>query len=305
MKCGIVILNYNDYPTTEELLSKIKDYPEIEHIVVVDNNSPNDSYTHLKKYSSPTISVIQSGKNGGYSFGNNCGARYLIDNFHPDIIGIANPDTEFDGSFIAKIKEVFTKHPDYAVLTGLQFTPSGDLGVHPFWEDESTPALMCKRVVSEIFKRFTVRKYKAYLEGIRNSGQELNQVWAVEGSLFFIRSEDFEKAGLFDENVFLYYEENILAFKLQKLGRKTGVINTITYLHNHRAPKNTTPLYLLNRYMNGMKYTAISAQYYFNNYVTSSKFSKCVYAFLLNTNYILRSIKAHAKYFIRKVTTRS
>ena len=292
LKCGIVILNYNDYPTTEELLSKIKDCPEIDHIAVVDNNSPNDSYTHLKKYESPKISVIQSGKNSGYSFGNNVGARYLIENYHPDIIGIANPDTEFDGAFVGKIKEVFTKHPDYAVLTGLQVKPSDETGDHPFWEDKSTPHSMYGVVLSDIFRQTAARKYNTYREGIRNSSNELNQVWAVEGSLFFIRREDFERVGLFDENLFLYYEEYLLAFKLQQLGRKTGIINTIKYVHNHRAPKNST---LQDRFRKGMQsldYMDESSSYYFRRYVTGSKFLQIVYAFLLK----LRRLKSYIGY---------
>ena len=208
LTCGIVILNYEDYKTTEFLLTHIKDYPEIEHIVVVDNASPNDSYTYLKQYESDKISVIQSGKNGGYSFGNNFGARYLIDNFHPDIIGIANPDTIFDGAFVGKIKAMFTQHPDYAELTGLQVKPSGEIGTHPFWEDESSPRIWFKLALRRILPRSLANllipdNYIQYLEDVRHSAHVPHQVWAVEGSLFFIRADDFVKIGMFDENVFI------------------------------------------------------------------------------------------------------
>ena len=45
--------------------------------------------------------------------------------------------------------------------------------------------------------------------------------------MFFVRREDFEATGLFEDNVFLYYAEHILAFRFSRMNRKTGLINTI------------------------------------------------------------------------------
>ena len=39
MKTGIVILNYNDYETTKEMINNIKNYKSLDHIIIVDNNS--------------------------------------------------------------------------------------------------------------------------------------------------------------------------------------------------------------------------------------------------------------------------
>ncbi len=75
MKCGLVILNYNDFTMTQSLVDSIRDFPEINHVVIVDNNSPNESYEVLKKCEGGKITVIQSGRNGGYSFGNNVGIK--------------------------------------------------------------------------------------------------------------------------------------------------------------------------------------------------------------------------------------
>ena len=47
MKTGIIILNYNDYKTTIEMLEQIKDYKTINYIIVVDNNSVDNSYEIL------------------------------------------------------------------------------------------------------------------------------------------------------------------------------------------------------------------------------------------------------------------
>lgn len=315
MKCGLVILNYNDFTMTQSLVDSIRDFPEINHVVIVDNNSPNESYEVLKKCEGGKITVIQSGRNGGYSFGNNVGIRYLIKNYQPDIIGIANPDTIFTDSFVRRIKELFAANPDYAVITGLQLNADNDIALHPFWEEnESKTYFILKHLLYHIFlsdlvyafrKIFHIKyegKYRAYCEKIKNSPRILNQVWAVEGSLFFIRTKDFERIGLFDEQIFMFYEENIIAEKFKALGRKIGVANDITYIHDHshkkllpvkHSPKKPQPSLALNQLEK-------ATVFYYSGYHSENKVLRVVLIFLLKAvklkvlirNTIIRTIKA-------------
>lgn len=50
MTIGCLILNYNDSETIENLLNKIKNYNIIDHIIVVDNKSSDNSYEQLLKH---------------------------------------------------------------------------------------------------------------------------------------------------------------------------------------------------------------------------------------------------------------
>ena len=68
MKIGIVILNYNDSETTIELLEKIKNYEILNLIVIVDNNSTDNSYKKLTKYENEKIKLIKTEKNKGYGY---------------------------------------------------------------------------------------------------------------------------------------------------------------------------------------------------------------------------------------------
>ena len=49
--------------------------------------------------------------------------------------------------------------------------------------------------------------------------------------LFIIKKDVFEKVGLFDENVFLFYEEDILGKKLQDLKLKIVSLNSEKFVH--------------------------------------------------------------------------
>ena len=104
---GCVVLNFNDSKTTIELLNRMKNMKSIDMIVVVDNCSTDDSFSVLKQYTSKKIQVIQSEKNGGYGYGNNCGISFLKKNFDCDYILIANPDVIFEENVIQKMKDAF------------------------------------------------------------------------------------------------------------------------------------------------------------------------------------------------------
>lgn len=309
---GIVILNYKNYKLTLTLLNHIKDFPEIDHIVVVDNNSPNESYELLVKHQSEKVSVIQSGHNGGYSYGNNYGAKYLIGNFNVDIIGIANPDVIFGHELLKRIKELFECYPDYAVLTGLQSDHRfGNIAAN-FWDDENTAWQIIGSLCHELFirpfvnfSRMLFRKnvmkpdrHYTRLQEIINSPVEVNRVWGVGGCLFFIRRSDFEAAGMFDEEVFLYHEEHILAFRINRyLWKKEGIVNTIEFVHDHRDPENEPLISKLNRSMKYLNYMNSSAVHYFNNYITDSRLLQITYLLLLK----LRRLKSQISYWIKRL----
>ena len=52
---GCVVLNYNDSKTTIELINRIGKMTPIDVIVIVDNNSTDDSFSVLKQYASEKI----------------------------------------------------------------------------------------------------------------------------------------------------------------------------------------------------------------------------------------------------------
>ena len=78
MNTAIIILNYNDFTTTKEMIEQIKDYKILNHIIIVDNCSTDDSYNILKKEEKNNIEVIKTKSNNGYASGNNYGIKYAI-----------------------------------------------------------------------------------------------------------------------------------------------------------------------------------------------------------------------------------
>ncbi|MGN1187404.1 MAG: glycosyltransferase, partial [Lachnospiraceae bacterium] len=228
-RTGIVILNYNDAVSSIVLADSILDYSSIEHIVIVDNCSTDASFDILERHyeNSGKVSVISSGRNGGYSYGNNYGAHYLIEHFNTEIIIISNPDVQFEEELVTSISDTFAEHPEYGVLTGVMMRPDGKVDAAPYRKffsyahDLGDCFLTIRRLVYE------KRRYEV------DYSVPVQEVEVIQGSFFAITAKAFEEIGGLDENIFLYYEELILAKRLQRCGYRTGLITNRTYLHNH------------------------------------------------------------------------
>ena len=216
---GIVILNYNDSKTTSEMLDKIKSYKILNHIVVVDNNSSDNSLEVLKKYKSDKINIVENKENKGYAYGNNVGIRYLRDNYKCDYVFISNPDIIVSEETIKKLVEDL-KNVDVVAPTINQLGES-----IKGWKLPSLKKQINTITSNRLFKNESIYKENYYIRG-------LNEVEVVSGCFFGIKDSALKTIGDFDEGTFLYFEENILGYKLKNKNIKTYVDTSVEVIHN-------------------------------------------------------------------------
>lgn len=281
MKIGIVILNYNDSKTTVTLLEKVKNYRSIDQIVVVDNNSSDDSFQILRKYQDDRLAIIKAEKNNGYGAGNNIGARYLASK-GIDYIVISNPDIIFDEDDIQKLCSSF-KNEKVAIVAPT-IKESGGLNRGWKFKGAAYDSLTNINFFGRYFKE-KMKYNKDYYKGIETV------VDITSGCFFVIRRDVFEKIGYFDENIFLYYEENVLAKKVQKIGMKIIVRNDVTIIHNHSVTINKS----LNK-ISKFKTLTRSQRYYQKNYNNAGFFGM----FLLYITYVIALGISYVILFINK-----
>lgn len=226
MQTAIIIVNYNDCETTKRLVENIKKYKLIEKIVIVDNNSSEEEKEKLKTIKNKKVKIIYNEENRGYSYAINAGAKYLISLYGKCNIIVSNSDII--------IKE--EKHIKELLKTLLQ----KKVGVASpvIYENKklnrgwklTTPKQDIFMLLPKLYHHFE-EKYRYYKEE-HYQGKE-SVVDVVSGCFFLIRSTVLEEIGFLDENVFLYYEENILAQKLRKLKLETRINNEVVIIHDH------------------------------------------------------------------------
>ncbi|MFN8006974.1 MAG: glycosyltransferase family 2 protein [Terriglobia bacterium] len=102
---GIVILNWNNAPDTIECLDSVLKLSYAPFtVLVVDNGSTDDSVIRISA-SHPEIGILKTGKNLGYSGGNNLGIRHLLDKDAKFIL-LLNNDTKVEPDMLTELLKV-------------------------------------------------------------------------------------------------------------------------------------------------------------------------------------------------------
>ena len=277
MKTGIVILNYNDYDTTINMIEQIKNYKCLNHILIVDNKSTDRSYSKLKKLENKKIEVIKTDQNKGYAYGNNFGVRYLDEKYKIDNIIISNPDVivseDTINTLINDLKdETITLVSPVVEERGIL---SRGWKLPRFKED----------LISNMnyFHKYA-KRLLSYDE--EHYSKKLSRVEAVHGCFFMIKLKDFKEVNYFDENTFLYYEENILGKKLKDNNMFCYVDNSVKVIHNLSVSVDKT-YNSINKY----KILKNSQKYYEKNYNNLNIFGiillRIFYYISLSISYII------------------
>ena len=281
-KLVFIIINYNDYKTTKRLLDNIKDYKVIDKIYVVDNHSTDDSYENLKKLKIKRYEVIETPSNKGFAYALNIGAKKAIDDLgnvdiifsNSDIIINSNEDLE-------DLKKTLDKR--LVGLVGPVVVQNGKL--NRGWHLPSPKNEILSNLPG-IGKRFNKKIYydDSYYKG------DSSEVEVISFCFFLIKSEVLKEINYFDDNTFLYYEENITASKLKRTQYKTLINNNVTIIHDHSVSvdKNIS-------YINKYKILKQSQMYFETNYNNANSIEKI----LLKLTIRLTLLTLYVRIFLR------
>lgn len=258
---GCVVLNYNDADTALDLLKRIEPMEIIDQIVLVDNKSTDNSLERLKEQESNKVHVVCAKKNGGYGSGNNVGIEYLRKNYSCDYIIIANPDVIFDESVIKKMINEFDE--DTVIVAPLTLNSKKERQLPIAWKVPTVKDyfLFSSIVLNKIFKPFQ------YPTQFFNT--DICEVDCVQGCLFMLNNSLIEDK-LYDENIFLFFEESCIGKQFKDKGYKTKLLMNVDYIHNHSVSINKA----FNSEARKRKITLDSFYTYFEDYYSLSGFTK-------------------------------
>ena len=231
---SVVTVNYNDADTMIKYVDRIMLFECIEHIVIVDNKSTDDSFMSLsQKYiHTDIVSIIQSGRNGGYGFGNNVGVKYAIDHFNSDYILISNSDVKYKDLTIANLVAFMDQDPRLAVISPRMLDINKKPVPNSAWRIPDKKQAVRAAMVG-------VRKDTGLLYDFENK-TPLKYVDCVAGSLLLVRASAFQKIGGYDENIFLFCEETVLGIRMNKSRWKSAVAQQEYFIHAHSVSINKT-----------------------------------------------------------------
>ncbi len=251
-KIACIVLNYNDYSTTSILINKIKSYKALDHIIIVDNCSTDNSFEKLKSFQDEKIIVMSSGKNGGYGFGNNFGLKYAINELKCKYCIIANPDVIFEEDIISRLVMFLENNNDFAVVAPFQVGTKKQawkkVGV---FKDQLFNSLLLNKIFNPRY----------YPDSYFNNA--ICEVYAVKGCFLVFRAEAIQKIGFYDEDFFLFEEEKVIAYKLEQCNYKSAVLTDVNYVHNHSVSIKKT----FNKFGQSKKLVLKSNELYLKKYM--------------------------------------
>jgi GT2 family glycosyltransferase len=192
------------------------------------------------------IEILVNRQNKGYGFGNNVGIKSLVDAGVRYIV-ISNPDIEISSPLV--LYEMFRviEESKYIVIAPQVFNLQSQV-INP--SNRECPSI--KEIGIMRLKHSSIIKYIYYLSLIliyflsfnkwkrkrkdffHNSKVITTEVYRVHGSFFIFDSQFFisnQIFPIFDENVFLFFEEYVIAEKVKAFGGKILLLNYIDVLH--------------------------------------------------------------------------
>lgn len=257
-KIGIVILNYLAYKTTIDTITSFekqsRDGYQI-HYIIVDNCSPNESFSVLsKKYiGREDITVVKTEMNLGFACGNNFGYRVLLDKIQPDYVIVSNDDILLpqDGLY-DWIVDCYKKY-HYAVLGPDVFSVNGNFHQSPgpvFTRDIQK----CRRVIANYQKKLLKCRIKKLVHKTEtyhvptwqnDAFNSFHDDMTLHGS-FQVFSADYFAcfSELYDPSTFLYMEEDILKLRCDQ--KKLRMIYEPSYQVHHLQAVATNMISLTN-----------------------------------------------------------
>lgn len=240
MDLSIIIVNWDSGKFLEKCLDSV--YKTLKgisfEVFVVDNASSDYSLVCLKKF--PKVKLIKNKENLGFARANN----QAIGKSRGRCILLLNPDTIVMNGSVKKMLSYMGENLDVGVLgckllnTDKTIQPSCHAFLtlpHVFFEVSQLDRLFPKnKFLITFFRPFT--RLKLFVNySMPNNPVEVD---SVMGSCYMIRKKALDKAGLFDENFFLYHEEMELSYRMWQNGYKIMFYPYVSVIHYGKHSTN-------------------------------------------------------------------
>ncbi len=287
MLLSVVIVSYNVQYFLEQCLHSVfKSGEDIRmEVFVVDNHSADGSVDMVKK-KFPGVKLIANKKNLGFSKANNQAIRKAAGRY----ILLLNPDTVLEDNTLPKVVEFMEQHHKAGglgvkMLDGRgKFLPESKRGL-------PTPGVaFCKIFgLSSIFPKSKIfgKYHLGYLDN-----DQTHQVEVLSGAFMLLRKEALDRAGLLDEDFFMYGEDIDLSYRLEKAGYRNYYYPEARIIHyKGESTKKSSINYVMVFY----KAMIIFARKHFSR--KNARF----FSLLINLAIYLRALIAIISRFIRRI----
>ena len=219
---SVCIVTYNNERTIRDALTSLLNHVKMPLCVYVCDNASTDQTVSIVKEEFPTVTLLESNKNEGFSKGNNRVLESLESQYHI----IMNPDILLQEDIITPMSEYLDKNPDTMMLMPRLLNPDGTEQYTP----KRAPRL--HYMLGGHLERFggVFRKWRDEYTMKQKDLSKPTEIYFCGGCFMFIRTDIFRKIGGFDERYFLYNEDADLTRMVWEYG-KVVYLPSVSVVH--------------------------------------------------------------------------
>lgn len=286
---SLIFVNYKTkYLTINAIHSVIEKTQGINfEIFVVDNNSQDGSIEAIEK-TFPNINIIKNSINAGFGAANNLAIKQAKGKY----IFCLNTDTLLINNAIKIMYDYMEKEENnnVAVCGAALYNFEGK-------------ACICGGNLPSIYDilwKFGLRtllkkQYKKYCIGLTaDNYNNYENIGYVTGADIFFRKSVLDEIGLFDENIFMYFEETDLCKRIRDKDYDIKLVKDAKIIHLEGKSNNNT--------LNKKLISKTSEFYYFKKHYTNQVWLiKSLYAILYFIDWIILNNKDSKKMLIKVI----
>ena len=230
---SVIIINYNTAKYTLECVNSVYKHTDQSinfEVIVIDNNSKAEDYHFLEDglKTFETVLLHRSPINTGFGGGNMLGVQFA----NAKYILFLNNDAFLQNDCLALLFRHMEKHPKVGVSTAQNYDEHGT-HVVSFDHDKGIRKLIFGRgFLEKNFSKQYPKRKKEYTDPIT--------VHFVNGAFMFFRSDVFAKVGGFDSNIFLYFEEMDICFRIRQHNYTSALVPQAKITHYQGVSTGTS-----------------------------------------------------------------
>ena len=225
---SIIIVSFNTKELLKQTINSIfksEKNGNFYEIIVVDNNSSDKSIEMVKK-NFKKVKIIESQKNLGFAKANNLGASHAKGKY----LFFLNSDTIVKSGALLQMIEFFEKNQNIGVLGPKLVLKSGRVQPYCIGQKSSISQAFKNRLAKLLFKLGFPKKSLARLSLEYWDWSKPIQVDWVTGAALMIKRKIFKK-NRFDENIFMYFEDQDLCLRVKKNGSEIWSLPNAKIIH--------------------------------------------------------------------------
>jgi len=185
----VLIVTHNAENVLNNFLKSLN--PEFK-LVIVDNASTDNTRKIIKQYKTAKFKIILNEVGVGFGSGSNLGIKCINTKFTL----LINPDTTINLDAVKKLYQSAKLYKNAAILSPLHRNSKNEIHIpsRQFFFNKNRD-------------RLTIENFKGD-----------TSVEHLSGAVMLFNNEKIKKIGLFDENFFLYFEDDDLCIRTKKAG---------------------------------------------------------------------------------------